>query len=91
MSYQYVKEPLSDPANTIELLITETLHQAFELAGPINASSHIEGIVAEFKAKAGIIIECKKTLDLLKAEILRRFAELEQRVKVAEQTVREKS
>jgi len=90
MNYKCVKEPLSDPANTLESLISEIFRQAFEFTEPMKASSSLQGIVEEFRAKTTTIIEGKQALDLLKAEILRRFAELEKRVKIAEQATQDK-
>ena len=81
--YEYVKEPLSDPANTLESLLTELLSQAVKAARPMGDTPG--GIVADLKKKTGEIAECLKAHKAIKTEILRRFDAEKARADAAEQ------
>jgi len=86
MLYEHIKEPLGDPANTLEVLLNELLCQAFKAAKPMGDTPG--DILGDLEKKAAEIAECAKAHKAIKTEILRRFAELDGKIATAEQATR---
>lgn len=88
MTLKHVVEPLDSPQNTIEKLICEIWSQTIELSNPMPCTPDP---AEDFKKRVKNLADGFKIYKQLKDEILRRFEELEQKTKTAEQASNEKS
>jgi len=84
MNYRHVKEPLQE--SPLEMLLLEIHHQSAEAARPADSTGDT---LADFTKKAEVVSNCLEAYPKLKTEILRRFAELEERATKAERQLAE--
>ncbi len=75
MLFKRVTEPLSDPSNTLEMLLEELEYQATETARWENYGPNPEDATAALDRKVTAVIESFKARKLIRAEILHRFKE----------------
>ena len=89
MRYRFVTEPLDSPANVLQLLLKEIIHQTAVMANPIpdESMSNEEDPASWFEKKAHAVFECTKAIQNVRDEVLRRFQELEQKAKDAQQAL----